>query len=77
MNTQKFYYFIFIALLAFSCTNNKRPATKICMSPIFSDNMVLQQKEPVNIWGKASPGGIVQVSFKDQTKRTVTGNDST
>lgn len=46
------------------------------MVNIFSDNMVLQRNEPIRIWGKASPGKIVCVSFANETKTTTVQNDS-
>jgi sialate O-acetylesterase len=38
--------------------------------------MVLQQKQPVKIWGKASAGGIVKVIFNGQEKKSVAGSDN-
>jgi hypothetical protein len=75
MNIPRFYFFIIMALLAVSCANREKPATDIHMSPIFSDNMVLQQKQSVKVWGKASPGGTVHVSFKGRTKSAIAGYD--
>lgn len=66
-----------VVSLMFSCSDNKRLATDISLSPVFADNMVLQQKQPVKVWGKASPGGAVKVVFNGQEKRSVAGNDST
>ncbi len=37
---------------------------------IFGDNMVLQQNQPVPVWGEASPGASVTVTFAGQTKST-------
>ena len=34
----------------------------------FSDNMVLQRDQPINIWGKAMPGQIVTIAFSNQKK---------
>ena len=39
-------------------------------SGIFSDNMVLQRDCPMPVWGTASPGEAVTVSFGKQTKKT-------
>lgn len=39
-------------------------------SGIFSDNMVLQRDCPVPVWGTASPGEAVTVTFGEQTKKT-------
>ena len=43
---------------------------KAVPAPIFSDNMVLQQKTNVPVWGKADPGETVTVEFAGQTKST-------
>lgn len=37
----------------------------------FADNMVLQRGRPVPVWGKASPGAKVSVSFAGQEKTAV------
>ena len=41
---------------------------KVVPAPVFSDNMVLQQKMQVPVWGKADPGETVTVEFAGQTK---------
>jgi sialate O-acetylesterase len=40
------------------------------MPHLFGDQMVVQQGEPVAVWGKASPGEYVTVRFNGQEKRT-------
>jgi sialate O-acetylesterase len=40
----------------------------LCVSNAFQTNMVLQRDKPVPIWGWASPGETVTVSFGDQTQ---------
>jgi sialate O-acetylesterase len=39
----------------------------VTLSPLFSDHMVLQRDAEVPIWGKASPGEKVSVTFADKT----------
>ncbi len=51
------------------------PATNIQLTSIFSDNMVLQQKETCPVWGTANPGGQVTVQFAGQKKKAVVGID--
>ena len=41
------------------------------LSPIFSDNMVLQRDISAPIWGTATPGENVSVRFKEQEKSAV------
>ncbi|MDF3129139.1 sialate O-acetylesterase [Kiritimatiellaeota bacterium B1221] len=38
------------------------------MPSIFSDHMVLQQQQPIQVWGKGTVGTSVMVSFKQQTQ---------
>ncbi len=49
------------------------PAANIQLTPIFSDNMVLQQKKKCPVWGTADPGGQVTVLFDNQKRETVVG----
>ena len=44
---------------------------KVIVPSIFSDNMLLQQKKEINIWGKADAGEEVSVSFCGQYKTTI------
>jgi sialate O-acetylesterase len=49
----------------------------IKMPPLFTDNMVLQQKTSVNFWGKANPGEQVIIkSSYGQTAKTIVPGDS-
>ena len=43
---------------------------------MFSSDMVLQRGIPVPVWGTATPGESVAVSFNGQRVRTTTGTDS-
>lgn len=45
------------------------------LSPVFSDNMVLQRDRPLPVWGTATPGEKVSVQFLDQ-KRETTADDT-
>ena len=42
---------------------------------VISDNMALQQGQPVPIWGWADPGEEVSVTFAGQTKTAKAGDD--
>ncbi len=42
---------------------------------VFSAGMVLQRNLPIPVWGWASPGEKVTVSFADQTQETMAGSD--
>lgn len=51
------------------------PDQTLDLPAIFSDNMVLQQKEEVVIWGKATPGTPVTASGEWGTSASATTND--
>ncbi|MBN2000959.1 9-O-acetylesterase [candidate division KSB1 bacterium] len=58
---------MFIILLCFfACSKLKKPATNIKCPVIFGDNMVLQQKVKIPVWGTADPGGKLTVKMGDQ-----------
>lgn len=48
---------------------------EVKLPSILGDNMVLQQGQPVPIWGKADPGEKVTVRFMGQTKQATAGQD--
>ena len=45
------------------------------VSPMFSDNMVLQRGRPDPVWGWAKPGDVVQVEFAGHTAKATAGAD--
>ena len=59
------------AMLALPAVAAIEPATLI------NDNMVLQRDRSVPIWGRATAGNEIRVSFSGQTKRTVVAADGT
>lgn len=42
---------------------------------VFSDNMVLQQEQPVRVWGRAEPGASVEVQFAGQAASTTADSE--
>ena len=48
---------------------------EVTLPKIFSSNMVLQRNKPVPVWGTASPGEKISVSFNKQ-KRSITADVS-
>ena len=58
--------FLIVLVFMFSLSGN----AKVSLNNIFDNNMVLQRDKPVRIWGWASPGEKVQVSFKSQHLQT-------
>jgi sialate O-acetylesterase len=51
-------------------------SAQLQLAKIFSDNMVLQRNQTIKIWGKASPGEIVTVSFANEKRHVAVQNDS-
>ncbi|MCE1198347.1 MAG: beta galactosidase jelly roll domain-containing protein [Marinilabiliales bacterium] len=47
----------------------------VTLPPFFNCNMVLQQGIPIPVWGWASPGEKVSVTFNNKTVTTRTGKD--
>lgn len=41
---------------------------EIQLSPLFQDGAVLQREKPVPVWGRATPGAGLSISFAGQTK---------
>jgi len=60
-------------LLALAVTLSADPLP----SPLFSDGAVLQQGRSVPVWGNATPGERITVSFAGSTVSTTTGSDGT
>lgn len=48
---------------------------EIRMNPLFTDNMVLQQRTEVPVWGTASPGSVVSVVWNRHTYQTQADSD--
>lgn len=58
-----------------SCQKSYDPAQNISLNSFFTDNMVLQQKQDVPIWGTAEPGGEVIVTLNKQQKKSIVNDD--
>ncbi|MCP4978122.1 MAG: 9-O-acetylesterase [Maribacter sp.] len=68
--------FVVIPLIfLFIITGCQNPAKDISLLPLFTDNMVLQQKQDIPIWGTAEPGGEVIIKFNGQEKEAIVGDD--
>ncbi|MCR9200135.1 MAG: sialate O-acetylesterase [Planctomycetaceae bacterium] len=64
-----------LLLVGAAVTITQPAAAELKMSAVFGDHMVLQQKQPIRIWGWTKPGQAVTVSFADQKKATTAGDD--
>jgi sialate O-acetylesterase len=62
-----------LLLLTFVMVQSLRAELKL--PAIFSDHMVLQQKQSNPVWGWDTPGASVSVKFGDQIKKTRAGAD--
>ncbi|NOR75417.1 MAG: 9-O-acetylesterase [Draconibacterium sp.] len=58
-----------------ACQNSSPPAQNISLTPLFTNNMVLQQKQDIPIWGKADAGGEVTISLNNQQKKVIVDDD--
>lgn len=47
----------------------------LCVHNAFQTNMVVQRDKPIGVWGWASPGETVTVSFAGQQQTAITGKD--
>ena len=68
----KYLHFVMFLLLV---GNTSLLFAEVRLPNIFSDNMVLQQGIPVQIWGWANAGETVNVTFLNQKKSTITGKN--
>ncbi|HIK90611.1 MAG TPA: carboxypeptidase regulatory-like domain-containing protein, partial [Planctomycetes bacterium] len=63
-------------LLASFCLLSSAPChAALKMSSVFGDHMVLQQKQPIRIWGWTAPNQKVSVAFASQTGITTADKD--
>jgi len=63
------FYILFLVVPFFA-------KAQLQLAKSFSDNMVLQRDQPINIWGKAMPGQIVTIAFSNQKKIGIAQTDS-
>lgn len=60
---------ILLTVFLLSC-QPPQPAAYLEIPALFTDHMVLQQDVPLPVWGRATPGGLVTVQFREQIIRT-------
>ncbi len=66
---------LFFLFIITACQDATRPAENVLLNPLFTENMVLQQKQDIPIWGTAQPGGEVLVIFNEQQKKAIVDKD--
>lgn len=59
-----------VRILSIVLINTLNSFAQIKLPNVIADNMVLQSKQVVPIWGSATPKSTVKVKFKDQEKHT-------
>ena len=62
-------HFIWIAMVAIFASMGCTATTEVALPNLFSDHMVLQREKPVPVWGWATPGETMTVSFAGETER--------
>ena len=68
---------IWMIIILTNCGIKPPSAENIRMSAVFGNHMVLQRDLKIPVWGKADPGGYVQVQFSDQIRGAAVAQDST
>lgn len=64
-----------LSLLFILLITNNLVKAQVTLPPFFNCNMVLQQGIPIPVWGWASPGEKVSVTFNNKTVTTKTGKN--
>jgi len=62
---------ILFLFISSSCQLRHQPARNIVLNSVFSNNVVLQQKQEIPIWGTADPGGEIIVELAGMTRSTI------
>jgi len=65
----KYFFLLILSFIIFNCNKTEQP---LSLASVFTDNMVLQQKKSIWIWGKATPGQQVEVQLADQKVKVKT-----
>lgn len=64
---------LFLAALCFGLALVAR--AEVSLAPLFTDGAVLQRDKPVPIWGRATPGERLTITFAGQTRHATAGRD--
>lgn len=64
-----------LGAISLQCSRPRKAATHLHLPSIFSDNMVLQQKTKVPVWGEADPGGEVKIVLNGEQKNTIVSDE--
>jgi sialate O-acetylesterase len=61
------------SLLLLALLPSSGAVAQVTLPKILSDHMVIQRDLPVHVWGRATPGETVSVTFRDENKTITTG----
>ena len=50
-------------------------SAQLSFSPLFTDHMVIQRDQPINLWGTADPGVVIQIALADKAARITSDMD--
>ena len=75
MIKSRFPFQIFLFVLAFIIIATNLSGQELKPSSLFTDHMVLQRSQLVPVWGTATPGEVITVSFDKQSKSAITDQD--
>jgi hypothetical protein len=64
-----------VASMLLSLTAASTALADVQLSKIFSDHMIVQQNQPIRVWGQAAPGEEVSITFSDQNGTGKAGAD--
>ncbi|MDR3708109.1 MAG: sialate O-acetylesterase [Capsulimonadaceae bacterium] len=65
----------YVATALFAVSGMQVAKATITPGPLFTDNAVFQQNQPIPVWGTADPNEPITVSIKGQNVKTVSGSD--
>lgn len=65
-----------LLVLLLAVGNSEELLAELRLPAIFGDQMVLQQKQPITIWGWANAGEKIRVEFAGQKVETTAGKDT-
>ncbi len=72
----KKYLCVFLSIVIICSCNRKPKETKsLTLPPVFSDHMVVQRNQPIQIWGWGEPGKQVSVEFHESAADAIVNQD--
>ena len=69
--------FLRVALICSTASCGASSLAEVSVPSVFSDHMVLQRDLPIPVWGTATPGEAISVTFGNQSRSATTTTDGT